>query len=98
MTKLLENVTDPALFELLIKYLKAGAITVEGKFINTPQGVPQGRLRAIRLNLIKPGTPRDKVKLASRSRKGHWRLTNIEIVRNAMQNAWLAKKIKPGMW
>ena len=48
-----------------------------------------GRPRARRLNLIKLGAPRDKVKLASRSRKGHWRLTNIEIVRNAMNNAWL---------
>jgi RNA-directed DNA polymerase len=46
-----------------------------------------GRPRARRHNLIKLGAPLDKVKLASRSRKGHWRLTNIEIVRNAMNNA-----------
>lgn len=48
-----------------------------------------GRPRARRLNLIKLGAPRDKVKLASRSRKGAWRICNIEIVRNAMTNAWL---------
>ncbi len=27
--------------------------------------------------------------MASRSRKGHWRICNIEIVRNAMTNVWL---------
>lgn len=48
-----------------------------------------GRPRARRLNLIKLGAPRDKVKMASRSRKGAWRICNIEIVRNAMTNAWL---------
>ncbi|MGJ8657113.1 MAG: group II intron reverse transcriptase/maturase [Akkermansiaceae bacterium] len=48
-----------------------------------------GRPRARRLNLIKLGASRDKVKLASRSRKGAWRICNIEIVRNAMTNVWL---------
>ena len=42
MNKLRGNVADRELLGLLIKYLKAGAITVEGKFIKTPQGVPQG--------------------------------------------------------
>ena len=48
-----------------------------------------GRPRARRLNLLKLGAPRDRVKLASRSRKGHWRICNVEIVRNALNNAWL---------
>jgi RNA-directed DNA polymerase len=48
-----------------------------------------GRPRARRLNLLKLGAPRDRVKLASRSRKGHWRISNVEIVRNAMNNEWL---------
>lgn len=48
-----------------------------------------GRPRARRLNLLKLGAPRDKVKLASRSRKGAWRICNIEVVRFAMTNAWL---------
>jgi RNA-directed DNA polymerase len=48
-----------------------------------------GRPRARRLNLLKLGAPRDRVKLASRSRKGHWRICNVEIVRNALNNTWL---------
>lgn len=48
-----------------------------------------GRPRARRLNLLKLGAPRDKVHMASRSRKGHWRTCNIEIVRNALTNVWL---------
>ena len=55
-----------------------------------PVGIKQwGRPRARRLNLLKLGAPRDKVHMASRSRKGHWRISNIEIVRNAMTNVWL---------
>ena len=47
------------------------------------------RPRARRLNLLKLGAPRDRVKLASRSRKGAWRVSHIEIVRNALTNVWL---------
>ncbi len=42
MAKLRESIADRELLGLLMKYLKAGAITVEGKFIHTPEGVPQG--------------------------------------------------------
>ena len=42
ITKLRENIADHELLGLLIKYLKAGAITVKGNYIQTPEGVPQG--------------------------------------------------------
>ena len=51
-----------------------------------------GRPRARRLNLLKLGAPRDRVHMASRSRKGHWRICNVEIVRNALSNTWLASQ------
>ena len=55
-----------------------------------PVGIKQWkRPRARRLNLLKLGAPRDRVKLASRSRKGAWRVSHIEIVRNALTNVWL---------
>lgn len=47
------------------------------------------RPRTRRRNLLKLGAPKDEVKKATRSRKGPWRICNIEVVRFAMPNAWL---------
>ena len=35
------------------------------------------------------GIGRDEVKMASRSRKGHWRMSQNSIVQRAMTNDWL---------
>ena len=51
-----------------------------------------GRPRTRRLKLMKLGAPKDKVKLASRSRKGPWRIANVEVVRFAMPNTWLEEQ------
>ena len=48
-----------------------------------------GRPRTRRRNLLRLGVNRDKVKMASRSRKGPWRIVNVEVVRFALTNAWL---------
>jgi len=42
--------------------------------------------------LLKLGAAMDKVKLASRSRKGPWRIANVEVIRFAMPNTWLAEQ------
>jgi len=47
------------------------------------------RPRTRRRNLLKLGAPRDKVHMATRSRKGLWRICNVEVVRFAMPNTWL---------
>lgn len=51
-----------------------------------------GRPRTRRLKLLKLGAARDRVKLASRSRKGPWRIANVEVVRFAMPNTWLEEQ------
>lgn len=51
-----------------------------------------GRPRTRRLKLLKLGAEKDKVKLASRSRKGPWRIANIEVVRFAITNKWLEEQ------
>jgi len=48
-----------------------------------------GRPRTRRKKLIKLGIERDKVKQASRSRKGHRRMCQNSLVRIALKNDWL---------
>ncbi len=48
-----------------------------------------GRPRTRRRNLLKLGANRNTVHMASRSRKGLWRISQVETVRNAMTNQWL---------
>jgi len=48
-----------------------------------------GRPRTRRRNLLRLGIGRDEVKLATRSRKGHWRMSHNSIVQRAMTNQWL---------
>ena len=42
MQKLREHLADEALLGLIHRYLKAGAITPEGNYVSSPEGVPQG--------------------------------------------------------
>lgn len=56
-----------------------------------------GRPRTRRRRLLGLGIGRDEVKLASRSRKGHWRMSQNELVRRAMNNDWLAQQGLPSM-
>jgi len=50
------------------------------------------RPRTRRKNLLKLGVPKSKVHMASRSRKGPWRICQTEVVRFAMTNQWLAEQ------
>ena len=51
-----------------------------------------GRPRTRRRNLLKLGIAREEVHRASRARKGHWRMSQNELVRWAMNNQWLEKQ------
>ena len=55
------------------------------------------RPRARRRNLLTLGIPRDKVKLASRSRKGYWRMSGNSIVQRALTKEWLWLQGVPNM-
>lgn len=48
-----------------------------------------GRPRARRRNLLRLGIDREEVHMASRSRKGPWRMSKNSIVQRAMTNQWL---------
>lgn len=56
-----------------------------------------GRPRARRRNLIKLGIKRETVHLASRSRKGPWRMSQNSKVRGAMTNEWLDQQGVPSI-
>jgi RNA-directed DNA polymerase len=56
-----------------------------------------GRPRTRRRRLLALGIGRDEVKLASRSRKGHWRMSQNSLVRRAMTNDWLSEQGLPNM-
>lgn len=56
-----------------------------------------GRPRTRRRNLMKLGIGREEVKLASRSRKGHWRMSHNSLVQRAMNNAWLEGQGVPSL-
>jgi len=50
------------------------------------------RPRTRRRNLLKLGAPIEKVHMASRSRKGPWRIRQTSIVRDALPNQWLTEQ------
>ena len=50
------------------------------------------RPRTRRRNLLSLGIPKDEVKMASRSRKGHWRMAANSIVQRALHDAYLKPK------
>lgn len=51
-----------------------------------------GRSKTRRRNLLKLGVDRTEVHRASRSRKGHWRMSQMSLVRKAMTNQWLTEQ------
>ena len=55
------------------------------------------RPRTRRRHLLALGIPRDEVKLASRSRKGYWRMAGNSIVQRALTNRWLWDQGVPNM-
>lgn len=53
--------------------------------------------RTRRRNLIKLGADPKEVKLATRSRKGYWRMSSNRIVQQALTNQWLEEQGVPNM-
>jgi len=47
--------------------------------------------------LLKLGVPKDRVKLASRSRKGYWRMSCNSLVNLALNDRYLVKQGVPSM-
>ena len=56
-----------------------------------------GRPRTRRRKLLKLGIGRDEVHKASRSRKGHWRMSHTSIVERAMNDEWLRQQGVPSL-
>jgi RNA-directed DNA polymerase len=56
-----------------------------------------GRPRTRRRKLLRLGIGRNEVHKASRSRKGHWRMSHTSIVERAMTDAWLAAQGVPSL-
>jgi RNA-directed DNA polymerase len=56
-----------------------------------------GRPRTRRRKLLKLGVGRDEVHKASRARKGHWRMSQMSLVRWAMNNDWLEEQGLPSL-
>lgn len=56
-----------------------------------------GRPRTRRRKLISLGIDRDEVYLASRSRKGYWRMSQNSLVRRAMTDNWLFEQGVPNL-
>jgi RNA-directed DNA polymerase len=53
--------------------------------------------RTRRRQLIALGIGREEVKMASRSRKGYWRMSSNSLVQRALNNQWLRKQGVPDM-
>jgi hypothetical protein len=53
--------------------------------------------RTLRRNLLALGVNPNKVHLATRSRKGYWRMSQNELVRIALNNRWLEEQGVPDM-
>ena len=56
-----------------------------------------GRPRTRRRKLLSLGIGRDEVKLATRSRKGPWRMSHNSIVQRAMTDRWLSQQGVPSI-
>jgi len=56
-----------------------------------------GRPRTRRRKLLRLGIRRDEVHKASRSRKGHWRMSHTSIVERALTDAWLEQQGVPSL-
>jgi len=55
------------------------------------------RPRTRRRHLLALGSPRDEVKLATRSRKGYWRMAGNSVVQRALTKKWLWDQGVPNM-
>ena len=53
--------------------------------------------RTRRRNLLALGASPDRVHMATRSRKGYWRMSQNEIVRMALNNRWLEEQGVPDL-
>ena len=58
---------------------------------------PGNQPRTRRRNLLALGVDPGKVHMATRSRKGYWRMSQNELVRNALNNRWLEVQGVPDM-
>ncbi len=56
-----------------------------------------GRPRTRRRKLLGLGIGRHEVHMASRSRKGHWRMSHNSLVQRALTNEWLTKQGVPSL-
>ncbi len=56
-----------------------------------------GRPRTRRRKLLKLGIGREEVHMASRSRKGHWRMSHNSLVQRAMTDEWLRQQGVPSL-
>lgn len=56
-----------------------------------------GRARTRQRKLISLGIDREEVYLASRSRKGYWRMSQNSLVRRAMTDAWIFEQGVPNL-
>jgi len=56
-----------------------------------------GRPRTRRRKLLKLGIGKNEVHKASRARKGHWRMSQMSLVRWAMNNDWLEEQGLPSL-
>ena len=56
-----------------------------------------GRPRTRRRKLISLGIDREKVHRASRSRKGHWRMSANKLVNQGLTNQWLTEQGLPNL-
>ncbi len=69
----------------------------------SPPGLPAGRAqpgnqpRTRRRNLLALGVNPERVHMASRSRKGYWRMSQNELVRFALNNRWLEEQGVPDL-
>ena len=66
-------------------------------FLTCPSMTSVRQQRTRRRNLLALGINPERVHLATRSRKGYWRMSQNELVRVALNNHWLEEQGVPDM-
>ena len=79
-------------FLILVKSAKAAQRVME-----SIRGKQWKRPRTRRRNLLKLGANPKKVHMATRSRKGYWRMSRNKIVHQCLNNRWLKEQKVPEM-
>ena len=79
-------------FLILVKSAKAAQRVME-----SVRGKQWKRSRTRRRNLLKLGANPKKVHMATRSRKGYWRMSRNKIVHQCLNNRWLKEQKVPEM-